>query len=149
MAIMINCATDWTFDLFMEDVELYKATPIKGVHCRKNASAREKFIVWFKNYARDFKADFQSKNGGKIIAENCSYTAGLVYVGDFFIKDIYENSCFSDFYKDVYGQRPHLPMWYYIHAIGLSTCEDTFRTFCSHPIEDAIWIAKQTREANW
>ena len=148
MAIMINCATDWTFDLFCADCEQYKATPIKGVHVSRNASDREKFIVWLKNMVRDFRADFRAENDGKDIALNYSYSAGLVYVGDFFKRELWESG-FSDYYKDVYGQRPHLDTWYYIYMLGLSTCEDTFRTFCAHPIENAIENAQRERNREW
>ncbi len=148
MAIMINCATDWTFDLFCADCEQYKATPIKGVHVSRNASDREKFIVWLKNIVRDFRADFRAENDGKDIALNHSYSAGLVYVGDFFERELWESG-FSDYYKDVYGQRPHLNSWYYIHVLGLPMEMDIAWTFCAHPIENAIENAQRERNREW
>lgn len=142
MAIMINCAIDWTFDLFCADCEQYKATPIKGVHVSRNASDREKFIVWLKNMVRDFRADFHAENDGKDISKY-----GYDYVGDFFERELWESG-FSDYYKDVYGQRPHLDTWYYVHVLGLPMTGDIARTFCASPIENAIYSAKLQRE-NW
>jgi len=146
MATMINCAIDWTFDLFIEDVALYKATPIKGVHCRKNASDREEFMVWLKNTVRDFRIEFEKEYGNPTINRNGFYSNHSIYIGDFFERELH-GYYFSDFYKDTYGQRPHLPMWFYIHALGLSMQEDVPRLFCANPIEDAIENAKTCREA--
>ena len=141
MAVMINCATDWTYDMFLADAKQYNATPIKGVHCRKNASDREQFMTWFKNCARDFKAQWMKAHNNKFIADNYEY------IGDAFKNYMFEYDCFSDYYKDTYGQRPHLDMWFYIHAIGLPMHSDVARLFCAHPIENAVEDAKRNREA--
>ena len=138
MAIMINCAIDWTYDKFVADCKKYNATPIKGVHPSRNASDEEFFIVWLKNLARDFRADFRAKNNGK------DYD-GSHYVGDYFKQEL-RDAYFSDYYKDTYGQRPHLDMWYYIYVLGLPTGSDIIHTFCSHPIENASENAKRVRE---
>lgn len=129
---------DWTFDMFQEDAELYRATPMKGVYPSRNASRREKFMTWFKNLARDFKAEWLKENDGRLYN-------GYEYIGDAFEQEIY-NSCFSDFYKDTYNQRPHLPIWFYIQATELPHGEDTIRTFCAQPIRDAVENAKTNRE---
>ena len=129
-------ATDWTYDLFMEDASLYKATPRKGIHCRKNASYRECFMRWFKNRARDFETEWNAAH-----AYRYDRTDG--WIGDTFAKTL--DDCFSDFYKDAYGQRPHLPAWFYVQAVGLPMSEDTARTFCASPVNDAIESAKQAR----
>lgn len=134
----LSCANDWTFDYFMEDAKLYNATAIKGVYPNRNASDREKFMVWFKNFARDFKIDWLKKYK-KI------YVFPYGYCGDAFKKALY-NSCFSDYYKDVYNQRPHLDYWYYVQATGLHTEEDTARTFCASPVESAVDMAKWVRK---
>lgn len=139
MAVMINCATDWTYDMFLADAKQYNATPVKGVHCRSNASDREQFMTWFKNCARDFKAQWMKKYNGKMCADY-SY-----YIGDGFKEYMYD-TCFSDFYKDTYGQRPHLDMWFYINAIGLPMSEDIARTFCASPIEHAVEDAQFNRK---
>lgn len=146
MATMINCAADWTFDLFMEDVALYKATPIKGVHCRKDASDREAFMVWLKNAVRDFRIEFENEYGNTCYNRNGSYIEHTHYIGDFFGREL-RNYYFSDFYKDTYGQRPHLPIWFYVHALGLEMQDDVPMLFCSSPIEDAIESAKSYRKA--
>ena len=118
MAIMMNCAQDWTYDMFLEDAKTYTALPIKGVHCRANASWRERFMRDLKTLARD---------------------------GDAFERALI-NWDFSDYYKDTYGQRPHLSMWYYVQAFGFQHGEDTSRTFCANPVRDAIRDAQYVRE---
>ena len=138
MAIMINCAQDFTFDLFMEDASLYNQTPFKGVYPNPNSSDRKKFMVWFKNLARDFRNEWKAEYG------DVGYVTGVGFIGDAF-EYVLNESCFSDYYKDVYGQRPHLERWYYIQAIGMHHEEDVGRTFCSHPVEDAIKSARYVR----
>lgn len=133
-------ANDWTFDLFMEDCSLYKATPIKGVHCRRDASDREKFMVWFKNRARDYLEKWNKSHDGL-------YDRYDGYIGDRFAEDL-DKMLFSDFYKETYNQRPHLPRWFYVHALGLPMSEDIARTFCAYPVQEAIEEAKSYRE-NW
>lgn len=139
MAFMVNCAVDWTFDLFVEDANLYKATPRKGVYCSKDASDREQFMVWLKGAVRDFKAEW---------AEECQFQYDKYYgwIGDVFARRLWEIG-FSDYYKDTYGQRPHLATWFYVQALGLPMSEDTARTFCATPVEDAIGRAREVR--NW
>lgn len=132
-------ATDWTFDLFMEDATTYKETPIKGVHCRKDASYREEFMTWFKNAARDFRETWIKEHNDRL------YDRYDGYIGDAFAKTL-RDMCFSDFYKETYNQRPHLPVWFYIQALNLPTSEDTLRKFCATPVDDAIRLAKRNRE---
>ena len=139
MAVMINCAMDWTFDLFMEDAAQYKATPIKGVHCRADADYREQFMTWFKNMVRDFKAEWEAEHGKR------RYDDYEGYEGDAFKRRL-QRTEFSDFYKDAYGQRPHLNSWFYVQATGLPQDEDTVRTFCAYPVENAVKDAKRNRE---
>lgn len=141
MAMMINCATDWTYDLFEEDSRLYKATPIKGVYPRRNAEYREYFMVMFKGYVRDFVAKWNAEHDGH------QYDRYDGWIGDAFARQpMFHNGFFSDFYKDAYGQRPHLSLWFYIHLMGLPMSEDTARTFCARPVEDAIKNAKYVRD---
>ena len=137
MAFMINCATDWTFDMFMEDMAKYKATPRKGVHVRRDASERESFAVWFKNAARDFEAEWFKTHKYRFDGE---------WIGDAFAREL-DGMCFSDFYKDTYGQRPHLARWFYVHALGFQQTGDVARTFCAEPVEDAVESARETRAA--
>ena len=138
MAIMINCGRDWTFDMFMEDAKLYKATPCKGVHCPKDADYRQYFMTTLKNYARDFKEEWFKTH-------EHLYDSYDGYIGDAFARSLYRFG-FSDFYKEAYYQRPHLDTWYYVHAVGFPQSEDTARMFCASPVEYAINNAKRTRE---
>lgn len=125
---------DWTFDLFMEDAKLYSATPMKGVYCRKNASERERFMVWLKNAARDFTENWKKEHDGKLY-DRCDG-----YVGDGFARELCKMG-FSDYYKDTYGQRPHLSGWFYIQALKLPIGRMQSAYF-----EDAIEEAKINRE---
>ena len=128
-------AMDWTYDLFVEDAELYKATPIKGVNCPADADWRQRFMTWFKNCARDFLEAWDAP----------LYDRRRGWVGDAFAREL-GDMCFSDYYKDAYGQRPHLPDWFYVQAVGLPMSEDVARCFCSDPVGDAVMNAKSTRE---
>lgn len=138
MALMINVAHDWTYDMFAEDAELYTATPIKGVRCNSNASDRQQFMTWFKNCARDFKAEWLETHKGL-------YDRYDGWAGDAFARRL-GDMLFSDYYKDTYGQRPHLDAWYYVRMAGLPQLSDTSRTFCDDPVERAVDNAKECRE---
>ena len=128
---------DWTYDLFFEDSKLYNATPMKGVYCSSRACDREKFMTWFKNCARDFRNDWY-KEGKK------DYDRYEGYIGDAFRAKLPE-MLFSDYYKETYGQRPHLDAWFYIRVLGMPQGSDIARTFCASPIENAIDEAKEIR----
>lgn len=131
-------ANDWTFDYFMEDARAYHATPRKGIYPDSRGDYRRYFMVTFKNWARDFKAKWLNTH-------QHLYDRHDGYVGDAFAHTL--TDCFSDFYKDAYGQRPHLPVWYYVQATGLPQSEDTARMFCANPVEDAEENAKVVRAA--
>ena len=129
---------DWTFDLFMEDARAYHETPMKGVYCEDTSNYRKYFMVWYKNAARDFKAKWLENHAHL-------YDKHDGWIGDAFASTLMD--WFSDFYKDAYGQRPHLPNWYYVQAVGFPSREDVGRTFCATPVEDAEEEAKRVREA--
>ena len=130
---------DWTYDMFFEDSTKYDATPMKGVYPNPKASDREKFMTWFKNLARDFRAEWHK-------AGLNDYDRFYGYIGDAFINSLHE-SIFSDYYKDVYGQRPHLDSWFYVRVLDdMPTGSDVIYTFCANPIRDAIQEAKEVRE---
>ena len=133
-------ATDWTFDWFVNDAETYKATPIKGVYCRRDAEPREQFMTWLKGAVRDFTEEWKKAHDGRL------YDRYDGYIGDAFAKKLCNEFLFSDWYKDTYNQRPHLPTWYYVHVLGLPQGTDMFRTFCASPIEDAASAAREARE---
>ena len=135
------CATDWTFDQFVEDSKLYEVKPIKGVHCRRNASGRERFMTYLKDMKRDFVIKWNEEHSGHW------YDRYDGWIGDRFA-EVLINSSFSDLYKDAYGQRPHLDIWFYVHMLDLPCGGDTSRMFCASPIEDAIRFAKMVRASN-
>ena len=135
--MMINCAMDYTYDLFVDDAKAYKATPIKGVYPSSQVSARERFMVYLKNTIRDFKND----NPVYLVK---SYDPSMGYVGDVFAMML-DDINFSDMYKDAYGQRPHLDAWFYIHALDLPMFEDIARIFCAEPVKEAIMDAVENR----
>ena len=139
--MMTMCAVDWTYDLFVDDSKLYKATARKGVYPRRDASYREYFMTMFKGYVRDFIKKWNAEHDGHW------YDRYDGYIGDAFAREpMFSNGFFSDFYKDAYGQRPHLDIWFYIHLMGLPMSEDTARTFCAYPVEGAVDDAKSVRK---
>ena len=126
MAMFINCSRDWTYDLYTEDVKKYGAdvdTNTAGVDY--NAY----FMGYMKRTVERFMSRWNEKHNGKM------YAPGYGWAGDEFADSISE--WFSDFYKEAYGQRPHLPMWFYVHPLGLPMSEDTARGFCANPVADA------------
>ena len=145
MAIMINCATDWTFDKFFADCKEYDALPIKGVH-RPKASAEEAFVASVKLYIKEFieanRERFSTPIGTldkRPLKEALSY---------FLDRELY----FSDWYKDTYNQRPHLDVDLYLWALGFEEAVDTlpwvglsFRKM-DDIAEDYADSAKRTRE---
>ena len=124
---------DWTFDLFMEDARQYTAEE------PDNASDyRQYFMGWFKRAAKRFEVEWSKTHEHQ-------YDRRDGYIGDAFGRTL--TDWFSDFYKDAYGQRPHLPVWFYVHAVGFPQSADTARTFCASPMEDAERAAKEVRES--
>lgn len=138
MAIMFSGRVDWSFDMFMEDVNRYEGRR-RGIHCSSKASDREQFMTWLKTEANEFKAKWLKDHNGRL------YDRYDGWAGDRFAMNLCKGF-FSDFYKDVYCQRPHLPIWYYVHSVNLPMSEDTARTFCAYPIEEAVDEAKRNRE---
>lgn len=128
---------DWTFDFFMEDAIAYHETPCKGINPDHRGDYRKYFMVSFKNKARDFKAKWLENHAHL-------YDNRDGYIGDAFGRTLM-TGWFSDFYKDAYGQRPHLPIWYYVQAVGFPQGEDTARTFCADPVGEAETDAKAVR----
>ena len=123
MAMMINCATDWTYDLFCNDL--------------KNDA--NDFVRWLKKRAAEFSERWIAAHDGK------KYDPIDGYVGDAFADEIMSD-CFSDWYKDEYNQRPHLDRWFYVHPLGLPMSKDVTMTFCmGDRIEDAKDAAKHER----
>ena len=92
-----------------------------------------------KTFARDFEEKWLEEHEGHM------YDRYDGWIGNAFAR-VLINWNFSDYYKDTYGQRPHLSMWYYVHALGFHHGDDIGRTFCAHPVEDAVRNAQYVRE---
>ena len=122
---------DWTYDLYLEDLKKYGDNEGDSAD-----NYNDYFISHIKSAAAKFLDDWKKQHNGKL------YDHG--WAGDEFARGMM--GWFSDFYKDTYGQRPHLPTWYYVHPLGLPMSEDTARLFCANPIEDAATAAKEARE---
>ena len=137
MGRMFVCSTDSTYDLFVEDMNRYTATPLKGVHCRRNAGNRERFARAIKNMARDYREKWMEHSAGL-------YDAAYGWIGDGFREYMFDHG-FREMYEEAYGQRPYLDAWFYVNALGLPSVEDTPRTFCSAPVKDAVERAKEMR----
>lgn len=133
MAIVINCAQDWTYDLFLEDLKKYN----EDFNDTDNYTGY--FIGYLKRSVKRFLDKWNRAHDGKM------YVRGYGWSGDKFADEI-ADCAFSDFYKEAYGQRPHLPMWFYVHALGLPMQEDTARMFCANPVERATEEAIRARE---
>ena len=139
MARIFGCAVDWTFDRFMEDMRRYEAAgSIKEAAAAPSDDYRGYFAVWFKTAAKSFREEWLKSHKGL-------YDAYDGWCGDAFAAKRIRADWFSDFYKDAYGQRPHLAPWFYVQAVGLPMKEDTIRTFCASPVEDAEYYARRVR----
>lgn len=123
---------DWTYDEFLADVAQY------GKDEDDPSNYRAYFIGYLKRSVERFLAKWNRAHDGKL------YAKGYGWAGDEFADGWLDG--FSDFYKEAYGQRPHLPNWFYIHPLGLPMSEDTARRFCASPIMDAADEAKWRRE---
>lgn len=134
MAIVYNCAQDWTYDKYAEDIKIYTDED-KDYGDDYNGY----FVSFMKRSVKRFLDKWNRQHDGKL------YASGYGYAGDEFADSI--RDWFSDFYKEAYGQRPHLPMWFYIHPLGLPMREDTARMFCADPIEDAMTEARHARQS--
>ena len=141
MATIINCATDWTYDYFVEDVKIY------GIEDVTNGEDYHScFVAWLKQSVKRFLDKWNKEHDGKL------YDRYDGWIGDAFARrmcDYRAGAEFSDLYKDTYGQRPHLPTWFYVHALGLPMREDTARMFCADPVQDAIDAAREYRTYNF
>ena len=116
MAIMMNCAVDWTLDIAWADADSVNALPMRrGVHSASNLTEGQKFMQWLKTNAKFFREDWRKKYG-------YDYDRYAGYVGDAWINSL---DCISDWYKDVYNQRPHFRYEFFAMMCGLPTDADT------------------------
>lgn len=137
MVYVFDYEKDQTYDLFVEDMKKYTATPIKGVHCRSGADARERFARSLKNMVRDFMQEWMNRS-------RCLYDRTYGWVGDGFREYMLDHG-FREMYRETYGQSPYLDIWFYVNVLGLPSREDVPRTFCATPVEDAVERAKTNR----
>ena len=143
MAVMICGAIDWSFDEFVEDMRSVNALPMRrGVHSAKTLTERQQFCQHVKTMAKYFKEDYAEDNG---IYVKDSYE----YIGDAFANYLKRGDmCFSDWYKDLYNQRPHFQYQYGAMLCGLEVfgevgfCGDGWKDLMEHEID----IARRTRE---
>lgn len=123
---------DWTYDKYLEAIKIY------GIEDNTNGEDYTAYFVsYMKRAAKKFLEKWKKEHNGKL------YDHG--YVGDAFKETLMD--WFSDFYKDTFNQRPHLPWWFYIHPLGLPMSEDTARMFCADPMEDAADEARFRRNS--
>ena len=120
---------DWTFDYFVEDMNKY------GLEDINSDDYRAYFVATVKGRINRFKEQWIAKHDGKMFDGE--------WIGDAFKRWMLD--WFSDFYKDAYGQRPHLPAVYYIHVMGLPMTGDTSWFAYGNVIADAVEAAKRCR----
>ena len=130
MATMIMCGNDWSFDKFAEAMDSVEALPMaRGVRPSANLSDEQRFCVYVKTAIKF--ADFD-----------------IYYSTDDAIKCILEDMYFSDWYKDVFNQRPHFD-WTLVGALcGVYGSTYSIMVWDYHnPIEYYKTRSKEVREA--
>ena len=99
MAFMYNCATDWTFDIALEDAKKATALPmLRGVNRRCENDG-----VWLFTILKT-AVKFAPKTNSP---------------WDDSWQELIDWSWVSDVYKDIYGQRPHFSDWYWRGLLGV------------------------------
>ena len=120
---------DWTIDKFFKTCQNVKPLPIKGVHVGQNATEQERFCIELKTAFKDFCAKWDGSLEDLFKSFSCDYN-------------------FSDWYKEVFNQRPHLPVEFYLYAMGYESVGGI--RFCMPPfkndVDDAVWSAKAYRQ---
>lgn len=151
MAIMFNCANDWSFDKFVTDCNSYKALPIKGVYCRRGASDNEVFIATLKLICNEWIADNTQRF---TYINECNGHSHVDYeeMGEWLWSYLCQEVYISDWYKDIYNQRPHLDKDLYLWALGYHNMVNTLswrglscRTM-DDIVNDYVHGAKKVRE---
>ena len=130
MAIMINCAMDWSFDRFADAMDSVNALPMAhGVHPSANLSDEQRFCVYVKT-AMKF-ADFSDYR----------HT-------DETIKEVLFDMNFSDWYKDTFNQRPHFDWWLVGALCGIyGSSYNIAKWGCKNPIDTYKRMSYEVREA--
>lgn len=122
---------DWSFDKFFKACQSTKALPIKGVHPSRNASDEECFVAYLKRDFADYLADFAIKYSYRNLEE--------------VFKCYCRETCFSDWYKDTFDQRPHLDSSFYLYAMGYKEVGGI--RFCMSPFSEEVEDAVASAEA--
>ena len=122
-------AIDWTFDLFAEAMDSVQALPMrKGVRPSRNLTDAQTFAVYVKTAIKF--ADFDR-----------------YYHIDDAVKDALYDMNFSDWYKDVFNQRPHFGLYLVGALCGVTDSEYSIaRWTYDNPIQEHKNYAKQHRE---
>lgn len=129
MAIMINCANDWTFDLFADAMDSVKALPLAhGVRPSANLTDAQKLCVYVKTAIKFANFDMYMHE------EEC-------------IKDVLNGMYFSDWYKDVFNQRPHFDAYLIGALCGVYGSKYSIaRWTWDNPIEEHKRMAREKRD---
>lgn len=98
MAMMFSGAMDWSFDMFVDAMNSVQALPMQhGVRPSRNLTDVQRFAVYVKTAIKF--ADFDA-----------------YYSVDDAILCTLEDMLFSDWYKDMFNQRPHFD-WALVGAL--------------------------------
>lgn len=132
MAIMFDCAIDWTFDLAYADAK--KAKPYAmphGVRASKNESEGVKLFRYLKTIVK-FENERLLNEGYRPYDNPWRMSVDWDFV--------------SDWYKDVYGQRPHFNMDYWCELLAdVGAWTNVGMHFCCDLVADRIAMAKYNR----
>jgi len=124
MAMMFNCAVDWTFDLAFADAQKATALPMRrGVRRRCENDG-----VWLFT----------------VLKTAVKYSVSTTPWDDSWEQNI-DWGWVSDVYKDIYGQRPHFDKWYWRGLLGVYQSLRGFEGNRSF-MEDKCRAAKWARE---
>lgn len=130
MATMISCGNDWSFDMFADAMDSVKALPMRhGVRPARNLSDAQILCVYVKTAIKfaDIDAYWDVEDA---------------------IKDALYQMNFSDWYKDVFNQRPHFDAYLIGALCGVYGSEYSSAKWCwSDPVATFKRLARETREA--
>ena len=127
---------DWSFDRFVEACGV-KAQPIKGVYAPSSYTDAQKFVYYLKHDFAAYLADIYAR-----------YDFNPRLDG---LEHVFERFCnewdFSDYYKDVFNQRPHLPSEFYLYALGYTDVRvHVWDKRIQPDFEEAVWSAGAYRD---
>ena len=129
MATMIPCGNDWSFDMFADAMDSVQALPMRrGVRPARNLSDAQILCVYVKTAIK-----FADMSDYRHI--------------DTAIKEVLCDLNFSDWYKDVFNQRPHFD-WVLVGALCniYGTSYNIWHFSHKDPIQERKEYARETRE---